>query len=369
MKNNRGITKITVIMVSIAMIIVTFHLPTVSSSAEEDSDLVKAPDWHEGDEWKYKAVYGEDEEDISEVTERVKRTNVPIDPNLEQGDVSYDETYHLVREGDSKLHRYYEKDSLSLIFEDSEGSAASFYKPPRKNFNFPFEVGDEWEETTKEYVGSLEDSDDFTHDKSWFIEGKVERNHTFSLSRTEYNASLREGQIDDELAQEFENEGHSLDADAELSKEDKNWTVSENGEEEYMIEVGEELLKIYEEKPTITVNGEKYDTYKLNVNFTAVGGNEDWSLGRIEYYYSPEVKNTVLKNIYETRKDPQTDQLQERHMGNEELLDYEIQEGSDGDKDEKGLILSNPMFLILVGLVVGTAVIYFYKKGQPETKS
>lgn len=288
---NSSTVKIGVIIVSFTIIMMALlQLPTGISSAEENSDLLEAPNWHEGDKWVYEAVFGTGEDERQEFTERIEATDVPIDPDFPGEDVSYDETYHLVREGENKLNRYYDKDSLSMVFEDGEGSTASFYHPPRRQFNFPFEVGDQWNQTTDEYVGSLDDAADFEHETTFRFAGTVE-----------------------------------------------NYT-------------------------TVKVKNAEYDAYKLNVTIINREGEDELSWGRIEYYYSPEVKNTVKTVMHELRLDPRTDQPDERITGVELLLNYELQEGND-DQDGELPFLGTGLIALIA---VGTA--YFYKVRKPDSK-
>ncbi len=72
--------------------------------------------------------------------------------------------------------------------------------------------------------------------------------YQFSLEHSEYEQYLEEGPVDVELIEAFEDEGHTLKEDAELSEDDGVWLIKEDGDERYRIEEEEheENLNIYE---------------------------------------------------------------------------------------------------------------------------
>jgi len=69
--------------------------------------------------------------------------------------------------------------------------------------------------------------------------------YVFSLSRKEYEKYLKPGTIETKLIESFEDEGYNVEANAEISKEDNEWVISENGNEKYRIKIGDENLNIY----------------------------------------------------------------------------------------------------------------------------
>ncbi len=65
----------------------------------------------------------------------------------------------------------------------------------------------------------------------------------FDLDRGEYEEFLEEGNVSSELVEAFEDKGHELNIDANLTKEEENiWRVEG---EDYEIKIGEERLDIY----------------------------------------------------------------------------------------------------------------------------
>lgn len=121
-----------------------------------------------------------------------------------------------------------------------------------------------------------------------------------------------------------------------------------------------------EEKVTRDVSGNSVDTYMIN--FTVLA--EDLETGEVQWrrqeiYFSPEVKNVVHREMYETRlidedEAPDDPFPHEEGTGNETLVDYEVQEyePENGDGDES--LLGVGIIILMIG--VGTATLYIHKK-------
>jgi len=301
MNTNKGnILKISVIFVSFAMVTMGFvHISTDISSADDD-EVVEAPEWKQGYRWEYEARMDPDPDEWRTFSETVISTNVPVEPDHPEEDVEYEESYHVARQGERRLDYYYEKDSLSLILEDPEGGGMTFFHPPRADFNFPFQVGDTWNRTTHEFY---EDRDGDVHgpESILFYNGTVE----------------------------------------------KQTTVGETRDNPF---VGSDDIPLDEES----------ELYKLNVSISAKEEDEDeWTLGRIEYYYSPEVKNDVLTMMWQTRLD-EHGLPDERLSGNEVLQGFELEEEEVDLGDEETSMLGFGVVLLIIG--VATASFFVYKK-------
>ncbi len=72
--------------------------------------------------------------------------------------------------------------------------------------------------------------------------------YLFNLKQTEYVEDMPKGVIKPDLKKAFEEEGHDVQDDAKIRKEDKVWLIFKNGNREYMIEKdkNDEKLLIYE---------------------------------------------------------------------------------------------------------------------------
>ncbi len=108
-----------------------------------------------------------------------------------------------------------------------------------------------------------------------------------------------------------------------------------------------------------TILGE-FDTFMVNLTLVSYdyenGGGAIEEDRRFEMYYSPEVKNLVYTDIYETRYWEEGGEYVERHIGNETLLDYSLE----AEEEEETSMIGVWVILAIVG--VGTASIIAYKK-------
>lgn len=119
--------------------------------------------------------------------------------------------------------------------------------------------------------------------------------------------------------------------------------------------------------------GEFEDTYMVNLEvwqYKEEGGEKVLeAVRRFEVYYSPEVKNVVHQDSYETKEVPDDhtgpgsgQDYEEEWIGNETLLEYSLkaeEENGDGDEEDASL-MGVGVVLLIIG--VGTASIYVYKK-------
>jgi len=80
----------------------------------------------------------------------------------------------------------------------------------------------------------------------------------FSLSWTEYRGYLEEGTIDADLQEAFEDEDYDIGDESELSEEDGEWFICDDGKTEYIIKKeSAEKLNIYTEVEAVREYGEK----------------------------------------------------------------------------------------------------------------
>ncbi len=125
-----------------------------------------------------------------------------------------------------------------------------------------------------------------------------------------------------------------------------------------------------EELVTKEVVGEQFETYMVNLTIAGQDLIEgDAKLMRYEMYYSPEVKNIVHSDIFETMRvedeDIEDDYL-EQEIGNETLLEYQVtHEDPDTDEDESPFLSPGTALLI----IVGTSLIYHYNKKYSDDKN
>lgn len=299
--------KLLVLFVTLIVVFTGFvHVSSELGSGEEEDDVVEAPEWKKGYEWEYEAQAGEDAEDWETITSRVVETEQGMEPGHPEDDVEYEETYRVEREAENTVVQFRDKTSLSLIFTDPDGSRAEFYHPPRVEYNFPFQVGDTWNETSSEFHESAT-GDFHGPEKGMYYNGTVEE-------------KMRFDEIED---------------DAPII-----------AEETY---IGSPDDRIEDDSPI----------YKLNVSMIGTGGedeDEQISMGRVEYYYSPEIKNVVATVMHESRLDPVGRELEEKHSGNEVLKDFSLEE----DEEVEAIpFLSISLFSIVL---LTSASIYFIKK-------
>ncbi len=75
----------------------------------------------------------------------------------------------------------------------------------------------------------------------------IKEGYLFSLNWNDYKDYLKEGPIEENLRQAFEDHGHHVSDSAELSKQGETWMVMIDGEKKYGIEDTSEELNIYKE--------------------------------------------------------------------------------------------------------------------------
>ncbi|MEF8874296.1 MAG: hypothetical protein V5A88_06455 [Candidatus Thermoplasmatota archaeon] len=303
------ISIILVLLVAVVLLVPNTASPTLVS-AEENDEEVKVPEWYEGDSWEYK-VKEKLAEGMTLLTEVEKEVigEKKYKINIVEGGTETYESYVLeerhdreVEEEDKELEDIkgefgYTKDKLSPITTQPTGQNLSVYYPPLKELDFPFSVGDNW-----------------SYDEGYFLEKQSE---------------------DDPL------------------------------------EPARNIIKYQgrvEEKVTRDVNGKSLETYMVNFTILAEDLNADenplrWR--RQEIYFSPEVKNVVHKEMYETRRLPEEDYgdeaiAREENVGNETLVDYDVQPYEPENEDGEESLLGVGIILLIIGIT--TATLYFYKK-------
>lgn len=166
-----------------------------------------------------------------------------------------------------------------------------------------------------------------------------------------------------------------------------NWTSTENIFYEVDPETGEPEMKMemiksegrVEDRVTKNIGGDEVEAIK--VNFSYMGGlvDEDSTMWRRDMiYYSPEVKNIIRRERFETRaipdeeipEDPGGDFFvgKEGPIGNETLTNYELQEREDEDVDPRVSLPNAWQMLGIVGLiVVGLTSIHYFKRWRAES--
>ena len=103
----------------------------------------------------------------------------------------------------------------------------------------------------EERLDDIENNDEGNDDEEGGDDGEdPEKEYLFSLARVEYEEYLDEGSIHSELEKAFDDRGHAVSEDANLSEENGVWHISESGDTEYLIEIDDDELLISEESNT-----------------------------------------------------------------------------------------------------------------------
>jgi len=298
-------TMTTFIVVAVVVLLIgTLVFPSLTVLADDDDEEVGVPQWNEGDRWRYRDEIPMPEMGpLETVIEReVTNDHVQVNAHGEGGERESYDTYEVREthnpEDDEKWEAdfYYWKDNLAQIYNDPEGQVPSAYHPPIVELDFPLYVGKEW----------------------------------------------------DGEARYFENPGDPDEGEhPEADREYAFWGRVEN-------------------KTTIEIGIGEFETYMVNLTVIAYDPDtEDAQLHRYETYYSPEVKNRVYTDIFETRALPEDQtgpgdiEYDEAPIGNETLLEFDVEPYEPSDGREESL-LGVGIVLLIIG--VGSASFYIYKK-------
>ncbi len=181
----KALNKTIVLGVALLMTFTILVSFTTRPNAAKKPKEIEAPDWNKGDQWKYRIKVGPDT--MGNVTQRIKNTDSRL-TGITTGsgeEKEYDNVYHMVKEGKNKVHEFYQKESLSLIYSDTEGGGSTFYNPPLADFDFPHKVGEEWNDTSEEYV---EKRTGYEQARRIRINGTVEKKVTVDVLAGEFEA-------------------------------------------------------------------------------------------------------------------------------------------------------------------------------------
>ncbi len=148
------VDRIFTILVSVFVIFMLgARMPTNPVRAQDGKERVEAPEWGEGDKWVYEAMIGPNE--TEKITERVKKTGIEINPDIEGGkNVKYKDTNQVVledEEGGELKNTYYDSNSFSLVYEEKKDAGNLYYHNGRNILNFPLYVGKKWNQTCEVY--------------------------------------------------------------------------------------------------------------------------------------------------------------------------------------------------------------------------
>jgi len=319
-KNHLGLN-IFVLGVTVLLIgsLITPSFTALGNEGEDNGEKVEVPKWYEGDRWVYtEKIPMPDVElpmpDMEEIKFEMEVINAdfPARIGTERGEKRYDtyqveETIGLDREEEeqARIRFHYTHEHLAELYNDpiNIDMLPSAYVPPVREMDFPLYVGKEWDgEETGYYLDPMEDEGSSEPDKRYWYRGKVEE------------------------------------------------TVTKE----------------------VEVRGvrEEFETYMVNLTIVGQGleGDEsDITIKRYEIYYSPEVRNIVNKEMFETRKPPEEEldpgddvPVIENSIGNETLVDYELQDPPEDDGDGEVSLMGVGVVLLIIG--VGTASFIVYKK-------
>ncbi len=317
------------ILVVAIILVVPVFTPSFTASADDTDDKAELPEWYEGDVWEYE-MREEIAHNLTYLTDVKKevvdeRGEVNIKENGDEGETyetyvvsethvrSYEEKDERIGNIEGEFH--YTKEHLSPVYTNPEEAIASFYYPPIEELNFPLSVGKNWSGGGDKDIYFFEDN-----------------------------------------------------------------TTEENDEP---LEPSKEVHEFYgevEEKVTKEVKAGTFDTFL--VNLTVLGEDLEkeenpLELKRFEIYYSPEVKNIIHRNIYETRRVPDDyggpgggsgeSMVWEEETGTESLVRYDLEPESAHPNDNNG---DSPFLSTgtMVLAIMGTALFYRYKKDEGENE-
>ncbi len=288
-----------VVLAVVFLLIGSMVVPSFTAAADEE-DEETAPEWVEGDMWRYEELTPMPEEDIIiEFERRVTDESRIIMPTEDGGEESFDtyvvtETIYHEDGGQNRTDIHFWEDNLAEIYNiphEDENRLPTGYAPPVVELDFPLWEGKEWSGEARFFVNP-ENRDDSEPDRKYAYEGGVE------------NITTKEIGIG-----EFE-ETYMINLHVEQYREEDGQTVIEQ-------------------------------------------------VRRYEIYYSPDVRNIIHKDIFETQYWEEEDEYREEWIGEETLVAYDLEPVEDDDEEEASL-LGVGVFLVIIG--VGTAIFTVYKK-------
>ncbi len=319
-KIDKGLMLYITILFVASILMVSTSSPSFSALVSaEDADEEEVPEWYKGDKWTYqmREPFQEGIEIVTEVEKEV------VDEMELEVDVIGDER--------GEIYETYvvEERHVRELEDEEEDEPIDDFPEIKSEFCY-----------TKEHLSPI-----FTHPEG--------------APRSFYYPPIIE-----------------MDFPLHVGKE---WIVEEGGffedtnpDEDEAIEPSREVLwynGTVEERVTKEVPAGEFDDVFL-INLTIIGRDLETDIDPLEYkrfeiYYSPEVKNIIHRDIYETRRVPEDedDMGWEESVGTETLLDYYVQdEPPEGNGDNDGVETPFLGAGTMVLLVLGAASIYYFKK-------
>lgn len=294
----------------ISVLLFSTFVPVINVSANENEDSAEVPKWQEGDRWVYQdripvAEIGEQVTDIEREVVGEAELNFEV---IDDDDASY-ETYQVEEiqrnrdnpENETLIEFYHCKDTLAEIANDPQIEDMGMSARHPPMIEMDF---------------PLEVGREWGVDEGRYFENVLSGDD--NEPDTEY---VFQGRVEDRVDKTVE-------------------------------------------------AGEFEQTYMVNFTYMARDmrdGSTEWH--RWEMYYSPEVRNVVHIDRFETREHEEESYgddapLIEQPVGNETLMDYELQEiEENGDDDEETPFLGTPGVLLIA---VGTASLYYINKKRKD---
>lgn len=299
----------TIICFAVLFLLLSSMIVPFSAKSEENSKA-EVPEWKKGDEWEYKLrePYPGGMTAITKLQKEVTKEKVEI---------NVDEV-----EGGGETYKAYETTEKRLIRNQSSDPDGENVTEVTGKYHY-----------TKDHLSPI-----YNHP-----EGKVASFYYPPIK--EMNFPLKVG---------------------------KNWSSTEGWYFENRdppVEPSMEIVKYQgrvEEKITKEVEAGEFEVFKINM--TILGNkleDDELQLKRYEIFYSPEVKNIIHREMYQTKRLPPDYQigdkvLYENSVGNETLLSYNLEPRDDDNSNQSPFLGAGPLFFA----IVGTSIFYFYKNGR-----
>lgn len=294
-----------VLAISLILIVPSATFPSVT--AEENDEEVEVPEWYEGDSWQY------------EVRETLAEGFTAI----------------------TRVEKEVITEKVNYQFDIQEAGEETYESYEVMEKHIPQEDEDELEE--------IEGAFGYTRDTLSPI-----MTHPHGQVRSFYYPPLRELDFPFSIGDHWTyEEGYFLEEQTDGPAEPTRHIIRYEGR--------------VEERVTRHVNGRAFDSYMVNFTILAEDLDADeypleWR--RQEIYFSPEVKNVIHRDFYETRNLPEDEGREEafareENLGNETLLDFTHVEPQEDD-DQEASLLGVGVVLVIIG--VTTASFYVYKK-------
>jgi len=186
-----------------------------------------------------------------------------------------------------------------------------------------------------------------------------ETGNLFTLSRTEYEEHLYEGDVNETLREAFESEGYDLHEDAELTRRDGEWYITVWGDDVYLIETGEELLTI------VSLENGIFSSPSVGEDGTIYVGSNDNHLYAIDQSGEKEWR---YKTDGSVQSSPLVDAYGNVYFGSRDNHMYSL--NSDGEErwsfETEGFVFSSPAMDAEGNLYFGSTDGNLYSVGGAE---